>query len=70
MKTVIVDHRGPAPLVENRRFSAALVDDLKEILNDPIARGRRLAADSSYPPFSICEEIAGALLGSEISGRR
>jgi hypothetical protein len=38
-----------------------------------IARGRALAADSSYPPFEICREIAASIVGSDselFGGRR
>lgn len=35
-----------------------------------IARGRALAADASYPPFEICQKIAGAILADDHSSKK
>jgi hypothetical protein len=38
-----------------------------EVRDDVVRRGRALLADSSYPPFDVCEQIAEACLNSEMS---
>lgn len=68
MQTLTLSDR-LAPLLQNES-AAPFSDTMSPLSSDAIARGRALAADSSYPPFAICEKIAAALMDSPIKGPR
>ena len=38
--------------------------DESDLRKEVVARGKRLAADSTYPPFFVCEQIAATWLTS------
>lgn len=51
----------PLPLAPSRLHIEAVESAAEE---DPVARGKRLAADPDYPSFQICQKIAEAWLSS------
>ena len=48
------------PLAEEIRRET----EASAIRNAEVERGRKLAADSTYPPFEICEEVAQKYISS------
>jgi hypothetical protein len=61
MKTFSLDRSAERGPVE-RKLAALGEDD--SVRPEVVSRGRDLAADSTYPPFEICTEIAQNVLES------
>lgn len=60
METLTLNDRQKWRTLSNQ--SSRSTEDSAALSAAAIARGRALAADSSYPPFEICQKIAGAIL--------
>lgn len=67
MQTLTLSGRLALATLPSKRATPT-AETMSPLSPDVIARGRALAADSSYPPFDICEKIAAALIDHPVKG--